>query len=94
MSRNTIIFLIYYRHKLLDLIYSKIDGIEEYRVVIIKGSLHLHKIQDRLIDDQKFGDSSCLLQPVTVAELSKACTVFARPEVAIMSSNPTQGMDV
>jgi hypothetical protein len=32
--------------------------------------------------------------PVTVAERSKACTVFARPEAAIMGSTPTQGMDV
>jgi hypothetical protein len=34
------------------------------------------------------------LGPVTVAERSKACTVFARTEAAIVSSNPTQGMDV
>jgi hypothetical protein len=33
-------------------------------------------------------------QPVTVAERSKACTVFARSEAGIMSSNPTQDMDV
>jgi hypothetical protein len=32
--------------------------------------------------------------PVTLAERSKACTVFARSEAAIMGSNPTQGMDV
>jgi hypothetical protein len=32
--------------------------------------------------------------PVTVAELSKACTVFAPSEAAVMGSNPTQGMDV
>jgi hypothetical protein len=32
--------------------------------------------------------------PVTVAELSKACTVFARKKAGIMGSNPTQGMDV
>jgi hypothetical protein len=32
--------------------------------------------------------------PVTVAERSKACTVFARSEAGIMGSNPTQGMDV
>jgi hypothetical protein len=32
--------------------------------------------------------------PVTVAERSKACTVFARSEAAIVDSNPTQGMDV
>jgi hypothetical protein len=33
-------------------------------------------------------------KPVTVAELSKACTVFARSEPVIVGSNPTQGMDV
>jgi hypothetical protein len=32
--------------------------------------------------------------PVTVAEQSKAYTVFARSEAMIVSSNPTQGMDV
>ena len=32
--------------------------------------------------------------PVTVAERSKACTVFARLETGIVGSNPTQGMDV
>jgi hypothetical protein len=34
------------------------------------------------------------LLPVTVAERSKACTVFARSEPGIIGSNPTQGMDV
>jgi hypothetical protein len=33
-------------------------------------------------------------KPVTVAERSKACTVFARSEAGIVGSNPTQGMDV
>jgi hypothetical protein len=33
-------------------------------------------------------------QPVTVAERSKACTVFARSEVGIVGLNPIQGMDV
>jgi hypothetical protein len=32
--------------------------------------------------------------PVTVAERSEACTVFARSEAGIVDSNPTQGMDV
>jgi hypothetical protein len=32
--------------------------------------------------------------PVTVAERSKACTVFARSEAGIVGSNPTQGMDI
>jgi hypothetical protein len=32
--------------------------------------------------------------PVTVAERSKACTVFARSEDGTVGSNPTQGMDV
>jgi hypothetical protein len=34
------------------------------------------------------------LAPVTVAERSKACTVFARSETGIVGSNPTQDMDV
>jgi hypothetical protein len=33
-------------------------------------------------------------RPVTVAERSKACTVFGRSEVGTMGSNPTQGMDL
>jgi hypothetical protein len=33
------------------------------------------------------------LEPVTVAERCKACTVFARSQVGIMGSNPTQVMD-
>jgi hypothetical protein len=32
--------------------------------------------------------------PVTVAERSKACTVFARSEAGIVNSNPTEGMNV
>jgi hypothetical protein len=32
--------------------------------------------------------------PVTVAERSKACTVFARSEAGIVGSNSSQGMDV
>jgi hypothetical protein len=32
--------------------------------------------------------------PVTVAERSKACTVFARSKAGTVVSNPTQGMDV
>jgi hypothetical protein len=32
--------------------------------------------------------------PVTVAERSKACTVFARSEAVIVGSNLTQGMNV
>jgi hypothetical protein len=35
-----------------------------------------------------------MMDPVTVAERSKACTVFARSEAGIVCSNPTQGMDV
>jgi hypothetical protein len=35
-----------------------------------------------------------IFEPVTVAEQSKACTVFARSEAAIVGWNPTQGMDV
>jgi hypothetical protein len=32
--------------------------------------------------------------PVTVAEQSKAWSVFARSEAGIVGSNPIQGMDV
>jgi hypothetical protein len=34
------------------------------------------------------------IMPVTVAERSEACTVFARSQAGIVVSNPTQGMDV
>jgi hypothetical protein len=33
-------------------------------------------------------------QPITVASRSKAWTIFARSNAAIVGSNPTQGMDV
>jgi hypothetical protein len=33
-------------------------------------------------------------RPVTVAERSEACTLFARSEAGIVGSNSTQGMDV
>jgi hypothetical protein len=33
-------------------------------------------------------------QPVTVAERSKASTVFARSDAGVAGSNPTQDMDV
>jgi hypothetical protein len=32
--------------------------------------------------------------PVTVAEQSEACTVFAPSEAGIVGWNPTQGMDI
>jgi hypothetical protein len=35
-----------------------------------------------------------LLEPVTVAERSKACTIFARSEAGLMGLNPTESMDV
>jgi hypothetical protein len=35
-----------------------------------------------------------IFKPVTVAERSKAYTVFARSEAGIVGSNSTQGMDV
>jgi hypothetical protein len=34
------------------------------------------------------------MYPVTVAERSRACTVFARSEAGIVGSNSTQDMDV
>jgi hypothetical protein len=36
----------------------------------------------------------CVLSPVTVAELSTACTVFACSETGIVGLNTIQGMDV
>jgi hypothetical protein len=33
-------------------------------------------------------------EPVTVAERSETCSVFARSEAGIVGSNHTQGMDV
>jgi hypothetical protein len=41
----------------------------------------------------KMFDNLCL-KPGTVIERSKACTVFARSEAGIVSSNPAQDMDV
>jgi hypothetical protein len=35
-----------------------------------------------------------VVEPVTVAERSKACTVFDRSEAGIVGSNLTQGVDV
>jgi hypothetical protein len=34
------------------------------------------------------------LEPGTVAELSRVCTVFSRSEAGIVGLNPTQGMDI
>jgi hypothetical protein len=44
----------------------------------------------------QYGSILKLDSPVTVAERSEACTrtVFARSEVAIVGSYPTQDMDV
>jgi hypothetical protein len=42
----------------------------------------------------KFTVRPILNLPVTVAELSKACTIFARSEAGIVGWNPTHGMDV
>jgi hypothetical protein len=42
-------------------------------------------------------DFSCrirIVQPITVAALSKAWTVFARSNTGIVGSNPTRGIDV
>jgi hypothetical protein len=35
-----------------------------------------------------------MIEPITVAALSKASTVFARSNAGIVGSNATQGMDV
>jgi hypothetical protein len=34
------------------------------------------------------------MKSATVAELSKACTVYARSEAGIVGSIPTKGMDI
>jgi hypothetical protein len=46
------------------------------------------------INGLKLNSNITVIWPVTLAERSKACTVFARLEAGIVSSNPTQGMDV
>jgi hypothetical protein len=53
-----------------------------------------------IVNQEKFHACSTIFQtrhfslPVTVAERSKACTVFARSEAVIVGSNLTQGMHV
>jgi hypothetical protein len=42
----------------------------------------------------EFSEDYIYVWPVTVAERSKACTVFSRSEAGILGSNPTQDMDV
>jgi hypothetical protein len=54
------------------------------------------EIQDETgtcVNSESFNTSMCI-QPVTVAERSKACTVFVRSEAGTVGSNPKQGMDV
>jgi hypothetical protein len=41
-----------------------------------------------------FQDLSSDLSPVSIAEQSKACTVYDRLNIEITGSNPAQGMDV
>jgi hypothetical protein len=48
----------------------------------------------RTIKEQYIYSSIELSEPATVAEWSRACTVFALSEAGIVGSNPTQGMDV
>jgi hypothetical protein len=50
--------------------------------------------KQRLIERQIIKTYILFLAPVTVAERSRACTVFARLEAGTMGSNPIQGMDV
>jgi hypothetical protein len=45
------------------------------------------------ISEQEFG-KNVEREPVTIAERSKTCTVFALSEAGIVGSNPTQSMDV
>jgi hypothetical protein len=51
--------------------------------------LHLHSLE-RYIAENVLIISEV---PVTVAERSKACIVFARSEARILGSNPTYGMN-
>jgi hypothetical protein len=56
-------------------------------IIILLIYLH-HKLLELISDMEN------TFVPVTVAEGSKAWTVFARSKAGIVSSNPTQGMDV
>jgi hypothetical protein len=55
--------------------------------------LNLHCLITLTILQDIYGLLISLL-PVTVAERSKACIVFARSEARIVGSNPIQGMDI
>jgi hypothetical protein len=64
------------------------NGIFTMRIVIV-----FYLIASTVIHPY-FSRSKFLNSPVTVAEPSKAGTVFARSEAGIVGSKPTQGMDV
>jgi hypothetical protein len=56
---------------------------------------HAHYVEtDMYFLNCKFEVFSAVNRPITVAERSEAWTVFARSNTAILSSNPTRGMDV
>jgi hypothetical protein len=62
----------------------------KYNTVCQKGTNFMRvRILDVMFEKVKVMETS----PVTVAERSKACTVFARSEAGIVGSNPTQGVD-
>jgi hypothetical protein len=54
----------------------------------------MEKVQKNVVNSvqRKFSPYK-LKMPVTVAERSKACTVFTNSEAGIVDSNPTKGMD-
>jgi hypothetical protein len=54
---------------------------------IVRFSFKFGEISDFLTKRNRFS-------PVTVAERSKTCTVFARSEAGIVGPNSTHGMDV
>jgi hypothetical protein len=57
--------------------------------------IHLQNTNDGRDEIRRTINSGIQLkEPVTVAERSKACTVFARSEAGTVGSNPTQGMHV
>jgi hypothetical protein len=57
-------------------------------------SVHFqHTVGTTIATPEIFLSTRYFLSPVTIAERSEACTVFARSVAEIVGSNPTQGMD-
>jgi hypothetical protein len=61
--------------------------------VVSMSTFHTPKYRKRVATHVYLFTINCQV-PVTVADLSKTCTVFARSEAGIVGSNPTQGMNV